>query len=346
MNTKAVGIKDVAAAAGVSVTTVSQVLNNVAYARVGAETRDRVHEAAHRLGYHPNRLARALRTRRSGVIGVICEDLATAPQAGRVLLGTDEAARRRGYNMMVINFAGTGSEDARESQVAALLGRKVDGILYVATAHRRLRMPAGVAGCPALLVNAEDLNRSVLSVLPAREAGAGSAVRYLVDAGHTRIGMVTTTDDVPAGNSRLRAFKETLAHAGLEVRAELVQSGRSDAAGGYQAALRLLQLEDPPTAAFCFNDPMAMGLYRAASELGLRIPDELSVVGFGNQELIAENLYPALTTIQLPHYAMGALAAEHLMDAIEGKPDSGALAAQPAVLDCALVLRESVAPPR
>lgn len=346
MSNKAVGIKDVAAAAGVSVTTVSQVLNNVAYARVGAETRDRVHEAAHRLGYDPNRLARALRTRRSGVIGVICEDLATAPNAGRVILGSEEAARRRGYNIMIINSPGNDAEGARESDVAALLGRKVDGILYAATVYRRLRMPTSLAGFPAVLVNAEDASRSAPSVVPAREAGAHTAVRYLVDAGHTRIGMVTTTDDVPARNSRLHAFKETLAHAGLEFRAELVQSGRSDAAGGYQAALRLLQLEDPPTAVFCFNDPMAMGLYRAASELGVRIPDELSVVGFGNQELIAENLYPALTTVQLPHYAMGAWAAEHLMDAIEGKPDLGALAAQPAVLDCALVVRESVAPPR
>ncbi|MBP1134013.1 LacI family transcriptional regulator [Arthrobacter sp. PvP023] len=346
MSTKAAGIKDVAAAAGVSITTVSQVLNNVAYARVGAETRDRVHEAARRLGYGPNRLAQALRTRRSGVIGMICESFAAASDTGSVILGSEEAARRRGYNIMVITSAGTDSEEVRESGVAALLDRRVDGIVYAATDRGPLRLPAGLAGVPAVLVDAADTGRSVPSVVLGREAGARTAVQYLVDAGHTRIGMVTTIDDVPATDFRLRAFKDTLTHAGLEFRAELVQSGRPDAAGGHQAALRLLQLEDPPTAVFCFNDPMAMGLYRAASELGVRIPDDLSVVGFGNQEPIAENLDPALTTVRLPHHAMGAWATEHLIDAIEGDASARVLAVEPAVLDCALVIRESVALPR
>ena len=232
MSKKAVGIKDVAAAAGVSVTTVSQVLNNVAYARVGAETQDRVYEAASRLGYGPNRLARALRTRRSGVIGVICEDLATAPNAGRLILGSEEAAKRRGYNIMVMNSAGTDSAVARDSDVDALLGRNVDGILYAAMAVRPVRLPTSLSGFPALLVGAEDPGRTVPSVVPAREAGARAAVQYLVNAGHTRIGMVTTADDVPTRDSRLRAFKEALAHAGLEFRAELVQSGRPDASAG------------------------------------------------------------------------------------------------------------------
>lgn len=345
MSNKTVGIKDVAAAAGVSVTTVSHVLNDVAYARVGAETRVRVHEAALRLGYGPNRLAQALRTRRSGMIGFISEEIATTPHAGRIILGSEETAKRRGYNIMIINSTSTGSENSRESDVAALLDRQVDGILYATMYHRRLTVPKNLAGLPAVLVDSEDISHSVSSVIPDEEGGARAAVQTLIDAGHSRIGMINNTDDVPATHSRLRAFKDTLADAGLEFRAELVQSEHSEVPGGYQAALRLLKQEDRPTAVFCYNDRMAMGLYRAASELGINIPEELSVVGFDNQELIAENLHPALTTVALPHYEMGAWATENLIDAIEGKTDLGLFAANPTVLECPLVVRDSVAAP-
>lgn len=343
---KSVGIKDVAAAAGVSVTTVSHVLNDVAYARVGAETRERVQEAAHRLGYGPNRLAQALRTQRSGMIGFISEEIATTPHAGRIILGAEETAKARGYNIMIINSTSTGSEASRESDVAALLDRQVDGVLYATMYHRRFTVPRNLAGLPAVLVDSEDVGQSIASVIPDEEGGARAAVQTLIDAGHTRIGMINNTDDVPATHSRLRAFREILADAGLKFHPELVQSEHSEVPGGYQAALRLLQHENRPTAVFCYNDRMAMGLYRAAGELGLRIPDELSVVGFDNQELIAENLYPALTTVALPHYEMGAWATENLIDAVEGKTDLGLFAAHATVLECPLVVRDSVASPK
>lgn len=346
MSSKSVGIRDVAAAAGVSVTTVSHVLNNVAYARVGAGTRERVREAAQRLGYGPNRMAQALRTQRSGMIGFISEEIATTPHAGRIILGTEETAKARGYDIMIINATSTGSEGSRENGVAALLDRQVDGILYATMYHRRFSVPRNLAGLPAVLVDSEDIDHSISCVIPDEEGGARSAVQALIDAGHTRIGMINNTDDVPATHSRLKAFMETLEKAGLAFHPELVQSEHSEVPGGYKAALRLLGQPHRPTAVFCYNDRMAMGLYRAANELGVRIPDELSVVGFDNQELIAENLHPALTTVALPHYEMGAWAAEHLIDAIEGKTDLGLFAAHPTILACPLVARESITAPR
>ncbi|SFT85279.1 LacI family DNA-binding transcriptional regulator [Arthrobacter sp. ov118] len=342
---KSVGIKDVAAAAGVSVTTVSHVLNDVAYARVGVETRERVHEAAQRLGYGPNRLARALRTQRSGMIGFISEEIATTPHAGRIILGAEETARARGYNLMIINSTSNSSQDSRESDVADLLDRQVDGILYATMYHRKLAVPQNLAGLPAVLVDSEDISQTVSCVIPDEIGGARSAVQTLIDAGHTRIGMINNTDDVPATQSRLQAFKETLADAGLPFHDELVQAEHSEVPGGYQAALRLLKPQSRPTAVFCYNDRMAMGAYRAAAELGLKIPDDVSVVGFDNQQLIAENLHPALTTVALPHYEMGAWATENLIDAIEGKTDLRLFAAHPTVLECPLVARDSVAPP-
>jgi LacI family transcriptional regulator len=346
MSNKSVGIKDVAAAAGVSVTTVSHVLNDVAYARVGAATRERVQEAAQRLGYGPNRLAQALRTQRSGMIGFISEEIATTPHAGRIILGAEETARARGYNIMIINSTSTGTQDSRENDVAALLDRQVDGILYATMYHRQLNVPKNLSELPAILVDSEDISHTVSSVIPDEEGGARAAVQTLIDAGHARIGMLNNTDDVPATHSRLMAFKKTLADAGLTFHPELLQAEHSEVPGGYQAALRLLDRKDPPTALFCYNDRMAMGAYRAAAELGLRIPEDLSMVGFDNQQLIAENLYPALTTVALPHYEMGAWATENLIDAVEGKTNLELFAANPTVLGCPLVIRDSVAAPK
>ena len=119
--------------------------------------------------------------------------------------------------------------------------------------------------------------------------------------------------------------------------------------GGYEAARRILAREDRadmPTALFCYNDRMAMGAYRAAAELGLSIPTDLSIVGFDDQELIAANLHPGLTTVALPHYEMGAWATEHLIDAVEGKTDLALMALHPTILSCPLVRRDSVAAPR
>lgn len=345
MSYKNIGIKDVAVAAGVSVTTVSHVLNDVPYARVSPETRDKVKDAASRLGYGPNRLAQALRTQHTGMLGLISEEIATTPHAGRIILGADEAARARGYNLMIINTSSGASPESRQADVEALLERRVDGILYATMYHREVAIPANLARVPAVLVDAESLSGNMTSVVPDEEGGARAAVQSLLDAGHTRIGFLNNTDDVPATRDRLRGFRESLSMAGLDGGAAPVEAELSEAEGGYVAGRRMLQRPDRPTGLFCYNDRMAMGFYRAAAEFGLRIPEDLSVVGFDDQELIAANLYPGLTTVALPHYEMGAWAANNLIDAIEGKTDLALLASHPTILDCPLVVRDSIAAP-
>jgi LacI family transcriptional regulator len=342
---KSVGIKDVAAAAGVSVTTVSHVLNDVVYARVGAETRERVHEAAQRLGYGPNRLAQALRTQRSGMIGFISEDIATTPHAGRIILGADEAAKARGYNLMIINTPGSASLESRQADVEALLEHRVDGILYATMYHRNVELPANLGSVPSVLVDSVATGGNITAVIPDEEGGARAAVGALLEAGHTKVGFINNTDDVPATRQRLQAFRATLAEAGLDGDAAPVEADVSEVQGGYEAARRILAREDRPTGVFCYNDRMAMGAYRAAAELGLAIPADLSVVGFDDQELIAANLHPGLTTVALPHYEMGAWATEHLIDAVEGKTDITLMALHPTILGCPLVTRDSIAAP-
>ena len=349
MSNKNINIKDVAVAAGVSVTTVSHVLNEVSYARISPKTRDKVRTVAEQLGYGPNRLAQALRTQRTGMLGLVSEDIATTPHAGRSILGADEAATARGYNLMIINTSGSASLESRQADVEALLERRVDGILYATMYHRNVELPGNLSSVPSVLVDSVAIGGNITAVIPDEEGGARTAVRALLDAGHTRVGYLNNTDDVPATRQRLQAFRATLNEAGLDGDRAPVEAEASEVQGGYEAALRMLSPKDGadiPTALFCYHDRMAMGAYRAAAELGLAIPADLSVVGFDDQELIAANLQPGLTTVALPHYEMGAWATEHLIDAVEGKTDLSLMALHPTILDCPLVRRDSVAAPR
>lgn len=342
MRQKAVGIRDVAREAGVSVTTVSHILNNVESARASDETRERVRSTAARLGYGPNRIARSLRTQRSEMIGLLSEDIATTPHAGRIILGAQDAAREAGLTIVLINTTQSQSDTLRD--VDALLRQQVDGILYATMYHRALELPPQLSGTPTVLIDAEDLSGRLPSVVPDEVDGARRAVQELVEHGHRRIGFVTNTDDVPATRGRLAGYRETLEAGGITFDGDLVVARTSETPGGYEAALELLDVRSRPTALFCYNDRMAMGVYRAAAELGLRIPDDLSVVGFDNQEIVADGLFPSLTTVALPHYEMGQWAMQHLIAILHD--DEHSSPTEPAVLPCPLVRRESVASPR
>ena len=216
MSNRNIGIKDVAVAAGVSVTTVSHVLNEVAYARVSPETLDKVRSAAEELGYGPNRLAQALRTQRTGMLGLVSEDIATTPHAGRIILGADEAAKARGYNLMIINTSGSASLESRQADIEALLERRVDGILYATMYHRNVELPANLGSVPSVLVDSVATGGNITAVIPDEEGGARAAVGALLEAGHTRVGFINNTDDVPATRQRLRAFRAMLTEAGLD----------------------------------------------------------------------------------------------------------------------------------
>jgi LacI family transcriptional regulator len=248
---------------------------------------------------------------------------------------------------MIINTSGSATLESRQADVEALLERRVDGILYATMYHRTVKLPANLGSVPSILVDSVATDGNITAVIPDEEGGARAAVQALLEAGHTQVGFINNTDDVPATRQRLQAFRAALTEAGLDGGAAPVESAVSEVHGGYEAALRILSRGDRPTGLFCYNDRMAMGAYRAAAELGLSIPADLSVVGFDDQELIAANLHPGLTTVALPHYEMGAWATEHLIDAVEGKTDLSLMALHPTILGCPLVRRDSIAaPPR
>lgn len=325
-------------------TTVSHVLNDVESARASDETRERVRATAARLGYGANRIARSLRRQQSEMIGLLSEEIATTPHAGRIILGAQQAARERGLTLVLINT--TRDDDDIQRDTDALLRQQVDGVLYATMYHREIVLPASLEAIPTVLIDSASADGRVPSVVPDEEGGAYAAVQELTDHGHRRIGFLTNAEDVPATRGRLAGYRRALGDVGVEYDAALVVAEPSETPGGYKAAREILNRPGRPTALFCYNDRMAMGAYRAAAELGLRIPTDLSIVGFDNQELIAEGLYPALTTVALPHFEMGRWA----LDALAGLMDSeGDLESrpthQPAVLSCPLVRRQSVAAP-
>ncbi|MET7833768.1 LacI family DNA-binding transcriptional regulator [Micromonospora sediminicola] len=336
-----VSIRDVAAAAGVSVTTVSHVLNNKSGTRVSPETRERVESAARQLGYAANGLARGLRLQRSHTLGLLSDVIATTPHAGRIILGAQETASARGFVLMLLTTGGDPEVERREIQ--ALAQHRVDGVLYATMYHREVELPDELRPMPVVLLDASSGDPTVPSVVPDETGGGRVAVQELLDAGHRRIGFVTNTDDIPATRGRLRGYQEALRGAGVPFRPELVLAEVSDTHGGHRAARALLDRPDRPTALFCFNDRMAMGAYRAATELGLRIPDDLSVIGFDNQELIAEGLFPGLTTVALPHYEMGAWAVEAMVEMLDQPKGARRRTARRVVMPCPLVRRRSVA---
>lgn len=339
MKQRRVTIKEVAAAAGVSITTVSHVLNDVPGVRVNPATRERIQSTATRLGYVPNRLAQSLRTQRSNTIGLIGDEIATTPFAGKIILGAQDVALERDAVVLVVS---TGyRRDVENREIEELLRRQVDGILYASMFHRKLELPHQLASVPTVLVNAECTTPGVPWVAPDEVAGGRDAAGVLLAAGHRRLGFINNVDDIPASVGRLEGFRSRLVEEGIDPGDLTVVTAETDPAGGYAAAMELLARPDRPTGIFCFNDRLAMGAYRAAAELGLRIPDDLSVVGFDNQEYVADGIFPGLTTIELPHFDMGVWAAEQLFARI----DDASTVTSSEQLRGPVIHRGSVAPP-
>ena len=333
---KRVGIREVAAAAGVSLTTVSHSLSGGG--QISEATRERVRSVASELNYAPNRLASGLRSKRSQIIGFVSDEISTTPYAGKVLLGAQEAAAENGWVLMIVNT--TSDSKLEDRGIQAFLQHRVDGIIYARMYHQVVELPESLRGVPTVLLDASSDEGEISSVVPDEEEAARTAVEHLIAAGHRRIGYLSNVDDIPATRGRLAGYRATLAAHGIETDESLITISGSTTAPGREAAARLLARDDRPTALFCFNDRMAMGAYQAAQAAGLRIPEDLSVVSIDNFELVADALLPGLTSIALPHYEMGRWAIERLAAELAGEGEPEQIR-----MHCPLVPRQSVGPP-
>lgn len=326
---------DVARIAGVSQTTVSFVVNNAPNTNIPQETRDRVWAAVEELGWRPNAMARGLSLQRSHTIGLISDMVAISPHAGKIIQGAQDAAWAQNKMLLIINTSS--NPDIERVAVEMMLERQVEGLIYATMYHRPVTLPAALRQVPTVLLDCYVEDRSLPSVVPDEVQGGRSATELLLQKGHRRVGFINDSDLIPATFGRLEGYKQALAAYGVPFDEGLVRSGVIQAAEGYRCARELLSLPEPPTGLFCFNDTIAMGAYDAAKELGLAIPGDVGIVGFDNLEVIAAHLRPLLTTMELPHYAMGQWAVQYLFD----HADSPHLDAIQHTIACPLIERAS-----
>jgi LacI family transcriptional regulator len=330
-------IRDVARHAGVSVATVSRVLNG--RPDVSRETREAVLRVVREQGFSSNRNARALSAGRTGLVGM------TLPFVheyfGRFLDGASEALYEQD---MRIVLCPTLHEHQREATLLELLMQgTTDGALLLLTTESNDELKAlRDQGYPFVVLDPrKPLDEGIPAVSATHWAGAKAATDHLLSLGHRRIGAITGPHGWVASVDRLDGYHAALAGAGVLPAVELVAKGNFTTESGYAAAVGLLDVSEPPTAIFAFNDEMAVGAMKAARERGLRLPEDLSVVGFDDLERAAI-VSPALTTVRQPLAEMGRMAVSLLIRLL----DNQRLEALSVELATKLVVRESTAPPR
>jgi len=326
--------RDVAARAGVSRSTVSAVLSGSSAVKIAEETRRRVWAAAEELAFRPNEIARNLRAQRSSVLGLVSSEIATMPYAVAIIKGAQEAALRAGRMLLIIDT--DGAAEMTGQAVAAMARWRVDGLILAADHHRPLEVPPGVTTSGTILVNCVAPGSGLPCVVPDERQGGRLATETLLAAGHRRVGFVNGPPGFLASHGRLQGYRDALRAAGITSGQRLVKTGDWWQESAARATAELLDLDDAPTAVFCANDWMAMGAYEAIKGRGLRIPEDVAVIGFDNRAEIAAHLQPPLTTVALPYRAMGELAVERLLGA-----DAGTESLVTRV-HCPLVRRESV----
>lgn len=332
---RAVTMADVAREAGVSRTAVSLVLNAHDEVAIPQVTRDRIYRAVSDLRYRPNAAARGLALQRTGCFGMVTE-IVTAPFAVDIISGA-QAQAWHDERFLLIAASETDTElDA--AAVEKLLEQRVEGIIIAATFHRAIEVPANANDVPCVLINCFDANGTHPSIVPDEVGGGRKAARLLLEAGHERIAHITLEPGIPAQVGRLAGFRSELAAAGVELVDENIIAGDGTAESGFRSACELLDRADRPTAIFCGNDRMAMGAYDAIKERGLSIPDDISVLGFDDQEIIAAHLRPSLTTVALPFEEMGARGVSMLTSLTAGS----AISDLRVEIDCPLQIRSSV----
>jgi DNA-binding LacI/PurR family transcriptional regulator len=332
-----VSIKDIAKVMNISYSTVSRGLNNSP--RVKPEMRERIQRTAAEMGYLPSAVARSLVTRRTQTIGVVVTKI-TDLFFAEVIQGIEETAVHSGYSLILTNS--DGQPDRELAAIQMLRERRVDGFILVAAcagqAHKELFFSTHPTQIPLVIINNVHQEHIGYSVETDNLGGGWAATQHLLALGHRRIAYIAGPPTEWDNVERQQGYEQALQAAGLQVDPQLIVPGDSRPEGGLQAMQPLLTGSTHPTAVFCYNDATAIGAMRAIYAAGLRIPPDVSVVGFDDIDL-APYLAPALTTVAQAKREMGGMAVQMVLDLLNDKP------VQDCVLPSRLVIRESTAPP-
>jgi LacI family transcriptional regulator len=306
-------ILDVALKANVSIATVSRVTNNSAH-KVNSSTRERVMKAIRELDYRPNALAKGLLMKRTMTVGIIIPDISN-PYYAEIVRGIQDMADRYGYAIILLNT--DRNQDRIIKHIYFLREKSADGIIF----------SGGVIDGEKILVSLKEFKDRVVvigrheadfsSVVIDNVGGAMKAVQHLIGLDHKRIGFIGGPDRSVSAKERLSGFKNALIQNGLAMDKDLIRKGDLTPKSGYLLARDLLETKRP-TALFTANDQMAFGAIRAARELGMKVPEQLSVAGFDNIPF-SSFFDPALTTMDVPMYQIGAAAIEMLVNLMTGQ---------------------------
>lgn len=334
-----VKIADVAALAGVSATAVSLVLNNRPGSRLSDDVRQRVHAAAAQLDYRPNPAARSLRMGKTRTIGFVSFDVTITRYASAIIRGALDQAELSDHTVLIAEAGSRADQAARA--IDAMLDRRVDALVIAAMRAHQIDLPSELpASLPVVMVNATSTDDRP-SVLPDERVAGEQVAQVLIDAGHRRIAVIGVAEELrdPKRSSTVGARYDgifaALDRAGAT--AVIPEVGTEwEPEVGYDVSYDLLGSTDL-TGVVCLNDRLAFGLYQAASDRGIRIPEDLSVVSF-DDDVVATYVRPRLTTAEIPYEAMGRAAVEMVLE--RSQPAGHRRVAMP------LKVRDSVAPVR
>ena len=327
-------IKDVAKLAGVSTSTVSHVLNGTRF--VSDAMREKVNQAVEELDYRPSSIARSLKVNRTGTIGMLVTT-SSNPFYAEVVQGVERRCYERGYTLFLCSTEG--DPERMAANMDALEEKRVDGLLLLCSntngelfklfeRHRSTQLVVTDWG-PA----ADNMDR----IYDNSQAGGLLATRHLVEMGHTRIGCITGPLERRSAQERLEGFHRAMGEAGLPPRPEWIVEGDYDPESGVRAMRALSALPERPGALFVCNDMMALGVLQEASRLQIRVPDEMSVIGY-DDIYISRYMTPPLTTVHQSTGELGAMAVDTLLDRLEHKRTAGKVIR----IEPSLVERESV----
>jgi LacI family transcriptional regulator len=333
-----VTLRQVAERAGVSIKTVSRIVNGDP--AVHARTRDSVLTHIKNLNYVPNHAARLMRGGKSSVYGLMTDAVATTPYSVDIVRGAQAALKEQDQTLLIANTNGdTEQEDEFWRMFRA---HRVGGVIYASMYHRPQDVGQPAFNDSIILANCYAKNGDRPSLVPDDEAGGYAQANYLLQRGHRRIGLLTLVQKLDATRLRGQGIRRAFSEANIQFDDELDCQGMIGEVGrekmvAFDAAVKMLGEKNHPTAIICGNDQVALQVYSAAAHLELHVPQDLSIMGFDDLTVISENLRPKLTTVALPYFEIGRRAVELLRE-VKNHPEGWG----PKILvPCPLVERES-----
>lgn len=331
---KQVTMRNVADLAGVSPTTVSHVINNTR--KVDDSTRKKVIDAMDELDYLPNTIARSLRSGETKTIGLIIPDVANSFFA-EIARKIENIGFHQGYSVILCN-----SDNDTQKQrfyIQTLLEKQVDGVIFISAGESEEFLYRLSENHIPIVVADRDVPLQLADVVLLDNESAGyTATRYLIESGHTQIACITGPNDLSPSMMRVTGYKKALSDAGIQLRPDLILQADFRYAGGEKAMQKLLILQQQPTAVFVLNDMMAIGAMTAIRKGKLRVPEDISIVGFDDIEL-ASAITPSLTTVAQPITEMAELSTMLLIEKMQNRNQIGVN--KKIILEARLVIRES-----